>query len=347
MFRVLVLLCLGLLTLASQREAIADQRVALVIGNSTYANAPMLRQPAKDAEAMGALLKSAGFDKVAVHRDLSLLQMRAAIRKFADESQDANIAVIFYAGHGLELDGTNYLIPVDAKLEDILDTQYEAVSLDRFFDSVNSAGTSRRLNIIILDACRDNPFPAMKRQRLDQTTGIYQAHRRESLTDDHTLIAYSCKQGPAEDGDGDHSPFTQALLNSLTVPGLDIRLAFGRVRNEVLNKTANKQEPFVYGALQGELLLLVQAAAQQKEVEADVEADFNMVATIGTKKAFEVFLQTHKTGKYADLARARLNKLNDPGCVATGRNQDASNNSLADQLAGCVEQRKSNNTEKR
>jgi hypothetical protein len=214
-------------------------------------------------------------------------------------------------------------------------------------DSVKSAGTSRQLNVIILDACRDNPFLALKRQRSDPTISIDRVRRPVNLTDDHTLIAYSCRQGSAEDGDSDHSPFTQALLKSLTVPGLDIRLAFGRVRNEVLDSTANKQEAYVYGSLGGGSMSLVQAPAQPKVVDAGAEADFNLVAQIGTKKAFEVFLETHKTGRYADLARAQLAVLARMGCLATGRNQDASNISLANQAARCAGKRKPKDIERR
>jgi len=342
MVRLLALLCLGLLAIANPGGAFAGQRVALVIGNSAYANVPMLRQPAKDAEAVGVLLKNAGFDIVTVYRDLGMPQMRDAIRKFKDESRDANIAMVFYAGHGLELNGTNYLIPVDAKLESIADAPYEAISLDGLVAAVKPAGVSRRLNLIILDACRDNAFPAVRGSEIP----IDRDRRPVKPADDRTLIAYSCKQGFAADGDGDHSQFTQALLRSLTVPGLDIRLAFGRIRDEVRNRTANKQEPYVYGALGGGSISLVQAPAHPEVIDADAEADFNLVTQIGTRQALEVFLATHKTGRYADLARARLDALAHKECPDTGRNQDASNIPLADQAARCAGQRKPSAIEK-
>jgi hypothetical protein len=126
-----------------------------------------------------------------------------------------------------------------------------------------------------------------------------------------TLIAYAAKAGStAEDGDGDNSPFAAALLKNLTVPGLDIRLAFGRVRDDVLRRTGNRQEPFVYGSLGGEAIPLVPAPVQSKaELVKEVKGDYQLVERIGTKKAWEVFLSSHKEGLYADLARAQLAKL--------------------------------------
>src|ERR1700684_3456906 len=139
----------------------ADKRVALIIGNSSYQNVARLGNPVNDAAAMTATLKNAGFDFVASHRDLKMSEMRRVLRDFADKARDADVAVVYYAGHGIEVDGTNYLVPVDAVLERDTDIYDEAFSLDRILVTIEPA---KQLRLVMLDACRDNPFArTMKR----------------------------------------------------------------------------------------------------------------------------------------------------------------------------------------
>jgi uncharacterized caspase-like protein len=311
--RVLTALVGSLLIWAlSSEAALAAKRVALVIGNSAYRSVAPLANPSRDAKAMAEMLKKAGFDVVDAHLDVQHLEFKRALRRFEDASNGAEIAVIYYGGHGIEIGGTNYLIPVDAKLANDRDAEDEAVSLDRL---VLSAQPAQQLRLIILDACRDNPFlKTMKRQR--PTRSITRGLGKVEPTYTNTLIAYAAKAGStADDGDGENSPFTLALLKHLAIPGLDIRLAFGRVRDEVLKRTANRQEPFVYGSLGGSNIALVPLpAAAPPPAHADatgVRGDYQLVERIGTKKAWEVFLATHKTGLYADLAREQLAKLED------------------------------------
>jgi len=149
-------LLIGLALLAiGVSDVLAEKRVALVIGNSSYSNVPTLTNPASDAEAMGLLLKGAGFDVVETRNDLGIADMRRAVRDFSDATRGAEIALVFYAGHGIEVDGRNYLVPIDAKLERDIDVEDETVSLDRVLQVIEPA---KRLRIVILDACRDNPF---------------------------------------------------------------------------------------------------------------------------------------------------------------------------------------------
>src|SRR6185312_8840019 len=135
--------------------ALASKRVALVIGNSAYQSVAKLANPANDSEAMSATLKGIGFDVVEFKRDLKATEMRRVLRDFSDRTRDADIAIIYYAGHGIEIDGTNYIIPVDALLERDIDAYDEAISLDRLLTVVEPA---KRLRLVMLDACRDNPF---------------------------------------------------------------------------------------------------------------------------------------------------------------------------------------------
>src|SRR5215211_698657 len=285
----------------------AQKRVALVIGNGAYQSVAKLPNPIKDATAIAEMFKKAGFEWVKVRQDLGNLEFKRALREFMDAAADADVAVVYYAGHGIQVRDMNYMIPVDAKLATEIDAEDEAVSLDRIVMALEPA---KRLRLVILDACRDNPFARSMKRRVAMRA-ITGGLAKMEPTLGETLIAYAAKAGStAEDGDGENSPFAAALIKHLAVPGLDIRLAFGRVRDDVLKRTGNRQEPFVYGSLGGEAIALVPAPAQPK-VEAlnDVKGDYALVERIGTKKAWEVFLSSHKEGLYADLVRAQLAKL--------------------------------------
>src|SRR5215470_7627006 len=215
------------LILISQ-PALADKRVALVLGNSAYQNVPPLANPVNDAALMADTLKRAGFDVVDFRQNLSALDTRRVLRDFADKSTNADIAVIYFAGHGIEIDGSNYMIPVDAKLERDNDVYDEAFSLDRVLVSVESA---KKLRLVILDACRDNPF-AQTMKKTVATRAIGRGLAKVEPASPNTLIAYSAKAGStAQDGDGKNSPFTTVLANHVTTPGLDVRRAFGFVRD--------------------------------------------------------------------------------------------------------------------
>ncbi len=295
----------AILAMASE-TAWAEKRVALIVGNSSYQTVPQLANPSRDANAVARMFRDAGFDSVEVQINVGNLEFKRAIRKFETSADQADIAVVYYAGHGLELAGTNYLIPIDARLASDRDADDEAILLERL---VSSADGAKRLRLVILDACRDNPFvPTMRRERKVANRAVTSGLGRVEPTSTDTLIAYAAKAGStAADGDGLHSPFTAAVLKNLTVPGLDVRLAFGRVRDEVLKTTGNQQEPFVYGSLGGGNISLVPAPAVAQDAPAsDVKADYELVQKIGSRRAWEVFLGTHPTGFYADLARAQL-----------------------------------------
>jgi hypothetical protein len=303
----------AMLLLVSQ-PALADKRVALVLGNSAYQNAPALPNPANDSAMMERTFRQAGFDVVDARHDLSALETRRALRDFADKAADADIAVIYYAGHGIEVDGTNYLIPVDAKLERDNDVFDEAFSLERVLVAVEPA---KKLRLVILDACRDNPFSkTMKRTIASRAIGRGLA--KIEPNGPNTLIAYAAKAGStAADGDGKDSPFTIALSQHLTTPGLDVRRAFGFVRDDVLKATANRQEPFVYGSLGGDDVPLVPApvpAVSSSPVpapnpSADIRRDYELALQIGNRAAFNAFLAQHPDGFYANLAKLQLEKV--------------------------------------
>ena len=301
----------------SAQSAFAEKRVALIIGNSSYKSVTQLPNPAKDATAVADMFKKAGFDVVESKLNLSNTDMRRAIREFTVTSRNADIAVVYYAGHGIEFDGINYLIPVDAQLASDIDVEDETVSLDRI---VRMLDPVKRLRLIILDACRENPF-ARKMARTVATRSVGRGLARVEVTGTDTLVAFAAKAGmTAADGDSDHSPFTTALLDNLAIPGLDLRIAFGRVRDEVMKNTDKKQEPFVYGSIGGSTVALVPkkdepvakpaAAAAPAPAAADTLArDYEFAERVGTREAWESFVAAHSTGFFADLARAAIKKI--------------------------------------
>ena len=294
---------------AANGGALAEKRVALVVGNSAYQHSPALANPANDADAIAKLFKEIGFDAVDLHRDLPATELRRAIREFSLRARDADVAIVFYAGHGFEMNGTNYLVPIDAKLERDFDVEDETVPLDRFLDAVDPA---RRLRLLILDACRDNPF-VKKIRRTVATRAIGQGLAKIDVTSTDTLIAFAAKAGSvATEGEGPHSPFTAALLKHLPTPGLDVRILFGRVRDDVFTSTARRQEPFVYGSLGGSDVMIV--PAQPSAPAANARDDYEAAERVGTLEAWDVFLTRYNTGFFANLAREQRAKL-----LQTGR----------------------------
>src|ERR1700736_4564798 len=293
------------------QPAFAEKRVALVLGNSAYQNVPQLANPVNDGAVVAATLKAAGFDVVDSRHNLPAAETRRALRDFADRARDADIAVIYYAGHGMEVDGTNYLIPVDAKLERDTDVYDEALSLDRVLVAIEPA---KRLRLVILDACRDNPFTKTMKRTV-ASRAIAQGLAKVEPNSPNMLIAYSAKAGStALDGDARNSPFTLALAKHLTTPGLDVRRAFGFVRDEVLKTTGNKQEPFVYGSLGGDDVPLVPATKAAPSTpapnpQAEARRDYELALQIGNKEALNAFLVQYPDGFYANLAKIQIGKI--------------------------------------
>lgn len=300
------LIVLGFLICLCADPARAEKRVALVIGISDYRQAPRLFNPARDAEAMTALFRKSGFDVVQSRRDLGIADLRRAIREFSETSRDADISVVYYAGHGIEVDGVNYLVPADAKLASDFDVEDETISLERVLKALDPA---RRLKLVILDACRDNPFTrTMKRTVASRAIGRGLAKIEPTMSD--TLVAYAAKAGAvAADGDGQNSPFAIALLKHITEPGLDLRIAFGRVRDDVLKSTGNRQEPFVYGSLGGNTMALVPLVAKPVDPDAEARVHYELAAQVGTREAWDSFLARHPSGFFAELARGQKAKL--------------------------------------
>ena len=224
-----------------------DRRVALVIGNSAYANVLRLPNPANDAADVSAALERLGFE-VTRASDVNREGLMRTLRSFSRQSAGASVAVVFYAGHGVELDGTNYLVPVDAYLEWDADVQFEAIPLDFVLSATEGVG---RLRVVILDACRNNPFAIQAR---NPTRGVRVgrglAEIEEMPAGRNIIVAYATAAGAvADDGDARNSPFTKALLEHLEEPDVEVHMMFRRVTDTVLRDTSQGQQPYLYASL--------------------------------------------------------------------------------------------------
>jgi fructose-specific component phosphotransferase system IIB-like protein len=292
------------------QPAFAEKRVALVMGNSAYQNVIRLANATNDSEAMSAIFKKAGFDIVELKRDLNVSAMRRALRDFSDTVRDADVAIVYFAGHGIEINGSNYLIPVDAVLERDIDAFDEAIPLDRILTVIEPA---KQLRLVILDACRDNPFNKTMK-RMIGSRAIGRGLAKVEPESPNTLIAFAAKAGStASDGDSKNSPFTAALVKFLPRPGLDLRKAFGYARDDVLKATNNKQEPFIYGSLGGDDVALVPAAdkatadATKTLDDATLELAFwESIKNDKNPQLFQAYLNRYPKGVFADIATINL-----------------------------------------
>jgi tetratricopeptide (TPR) repeat protein len=236
---------------AGNARAVPEKRVALVIGNSGYTHAGALKNPESDAKAVAKTFRDVGFTDVRERFNLSHADLARELKEFGDLASEADWAVIYYAGHGMEMGGVNYLIPIDAKLEQPSHVEDEAMPLTRVLGKVAGAG---KLQMVILDACRNNPFAA-RLQKSGRMTRSLTRGLAAVEPDAGTLLVYASRDGTvALDGEGANSPFTEALITHLVEPGLEISLLFRKVRDSVMGKTGRQQEPFTYGSLPAQAL---------------------------------------------------------------------------------------------
>jgi tetratricopeptide (TPR) repeat protein len=224
---------------------IPEKRVALVIGNGAYQNVATLPNPSNDARAVADALRKVGFTSVRSASNLKRDALVDVLKAFAAEAESADWAVVYYAGHGIEVGGINWLIPVDAALKTDRDVQFEAVAIEQVLGAVDNA---KKLALVVLDACRDNPFTAQMRSTSATRSvgrGLAPLEPRRG-----TLVAYAAKHGQtAMDGTGANSPFVTSLVRHIQTPGLEINKVFRLVRDDVLDATNSRQEPFIYGTL--------------------------------------------------------------------------------------------------
>ena len=247
----LLLAFLSLAATQSCAQPLAQSRVALVIGNGAYRSVPMLPNPPNDASDVAAALGRLGFS-VRSLTDASFDDLRRALIAFGEEARGADMAIVYYAGHGMEVGGENWLIPVDAQLRSDIDAENEAIGLKSLMLAVSGA---KDLGLVILDACRNNPF-GLQMQRTNRSRAITRGLAPIEPSD-NVLVAFAAKDGTtAKDGTGRNSPFTEALLKHIETPGLEINFLFRNVRDDVLAATDRAQQPFTYGSLSKEAIYL-------------------------------------------------------------------------------------------
>jgi hypothetical protein len=324
-------------------------RVALVIGNSAYTSAPHLANPGTDAKLVAAALHRAGFSDVDLQIDLTKADFEKALRAFQRKADGAEVALIYYAGHGLEIDGRNWLVPVDATLAEERDLPFQGIDLDMVLGAVTGA---KGLRVVVLDACRDNPF-ARSIRRISGTRGLA-SRGLADIEVTGTLVLYAQRAGQtAMDGTGvgADSPFATAFATRLPERGVDIRLLVSQVRDDVLLATGGKQEPFSYGSLPGVSLELVPEITNPGAPRADPELQaFNEATTRNSAAGWESYLKAYPAGRYANLARSQLDlikaKVTPPsgtlpqgnagaqGANAIELRQSAENASLRDEKKG-------------
>ncbi|MGY8664315.1 caspase family protein [Bradyrhizobium sp. UFLA05-109] len=243
--------------------AAADgKRVALVIGNGAYRSVPALSNPPNDAGDVATALRRLGFT-VTLIANGSFDEMRRSLIALGRDAAGADMAAVYFAGHGMEISGENWLIPVDAELKKDTDAVNEAISLRSVMLQVANTAS---LGLVILDACRNNPFAAkMQRSLALRAAGTSGLGRIEPAG--NVLVAYAARDGTtALDGDGRNSPFTTALLHNIETPGVEVTFMFRNVRDDVMEATRNEQQPFVYGSLSRRAIYLAGApsAAEQE-----------------------------------------------------------------------------------
>jgi tetratricopeptide (TPR) repeat protein len=238
---------LAALTPQAPAGATTTRRVALVIGNGAYQNVHPLANPPRDARLVADALRAVGFQEVTLANDLTRDKFFDTLHAFALAAEKADWAVVYYAGHGLEIGGVNYMVPVDAKLAVDKDAETEAVALEQVIAAV---GAARKLHLVMLDACRDNPFaPAMQR-----TIALKLVDKGLSNIEPGAgfMVVYAAKHGEtALDGKGIDSPFAIAVARDVKEPHIEVRKLFDIVRDDVWNSTKHEQQPFIYGSPPG------------------------------------------------------------------------------------------------
>ena len=345
--RTLTLLVSLICMLFSVESALADKRVAFVVGNGAYKNVAQLPNPPTDAKAMAATLRNVGFE-VVEGTDLTRDKMTEKLLDFGKRAQGADIAVFFYAGHGIAINGTNYLLPVDADIKSEMDVKLgAAINIDLTLDQTMG---DAKVKLVFLDACRDNPFAAKIKQTATRSVSVQQG-LAEMKSGEGTLIAFATGPGQtALDGtDGQHSPFTRALIKHITEPGVEIQQAMTEVRAEVNEETNKGQLPWGHTNLTGSVYLNpapAPTAAPAAEANAtaapalapapaganEVELEFwRSVKDSNKPEELNAYIANYPNGQFRSLALSRIASLQ--GDTKDGDKKDTGGRDMTRNLA--------------
>lgn len=285
------------------------RKVALVIGNSDYANTSRLANPVNDIKLIAASAHQAGFDDVTIAADLSVNDFQKTMRDFRGKADGAEVAMVYFAGHGIEAQGKNWLIPTDAQLKSDLDLPYEAINLDRLMEAVSGA----QIRMVVLDSCRNNPFGRSWRSG---TRAV--ASGLGGVEADDVLVIFAAAPGQvAADGTGENSPFAASLAKRLPQPDLPVQLLGGTVRDDVLKATGGSQRPFVSASITGTPVYLVPRAAAPAAPAPAASSDRTAMEELLWKGAmaensvrgFSAYLVEFPSGRFAVEAGDNLGRL--------------------------------------
>lgn len=317
---------------ASAQTALADRRVAFVVGNGAYKNVQPLPNPPIDAKSMAGVLRNVGFE-VVEGTNLTREKMTERLLEFGKKAQGADVALFFYAGHGIAINGTNYLLPVDADIKSEMDVKLgSAINIDLTLDQTMS---DAKVKLVFLDACRDNPFAAKIKASSATRSVSVQTGLAEMKSGEGTLIAFATGPGQtALDGqEGTNSPFTRALMANIAAPGAEIQQAMTKVRAQVNSETNKGQLPWGHTNLIGSVYLnpvstpagTAAASTPNTPVASassapDVEIEFwRSIKESNKPEELNAYLTNYPNGQFKSLALARIASLQD-GPSTTTRN---------------------------
>jgi len=308
---------------AQQSNLASERRIALVIGNGAYTGAPSLKNPPNDARDMAATLKILGFE-VASGVNVNQREMKRLIREFGQWLKGGGSGLFYYAGHGVQSKGRNYLIPVDADIQSEAEVEDSGIDAGLVLNYMDDAQNG--LNIVILDACRNNPFARSFRSASD---GLAQVDAPTG-----TLIAYATAPGRvASDGTGQNGLYTSELLKQMLVPDLSVTEMFMRVRANVMKQTANKQVPWEASSLVGTFYFrepikslsvptTIKGANEAKIEPVAVEREhWETIRNSNDVQDYKDYLQTYPNGVYAGIALAKIRQ------IQTSKNEAANSGS--------------------
>lgn len=330
-YSVLFACLLALLAIIPLHGARAAERVALIVANADYSATTDLANPPADSALVAEALRQAGFDRVITASDLDFTSFQSTLREFRDAARGADTALLYYAGHGIEGRGQNWLVPVDAGLEREGDLPYEAIELQLAMDALEGA----QLKIAVLDACRNNPFAG------NWTGGTRSVIRGLAPVEfDDILVLYAAAPGMvAFDGADGNSPFALSLARRIVQPGLPVQLLGGMVRDDVLEATEGEQRPFISASITGRPIYLVggpetppvaaptPAPTTDTRAEATVDPDAEQQAweaalKLDTVSGYRDYLSRHPEGSFAPFAEANITQLLDPTATGGETNSD-------------------------
>lgn len=310
--------------IATPFSAQAARRIALVVGNSAYQSTPELKNPKNDAAEVAAALRRLGFEVFEGH-DLDKRAMERLIRQFGVKLSGADLALFFYAGHGVAIGGQNYLVPTDARLASEGDADFEGLPLTLVLKQMEREA---KTSIVLLDACRDNPLARNLARAMGTRSSQVSQGLAEVKTGVGTLIGFSTQPGNvAADGTGRNSPYTEALLRHIEAPDRDISGVLIAVRNDVLRATDGRQVPWEHTSLTGQVYLkltpssstaAVRPPATNPSDDRDIELSYwNSVKASRSPALLQSYLDRYPSGNFASLARAMLKELGPAGRAST------------------------------